>query len=154
RLVRGGSIRGRVVDQHGNPLGHVAVQAIPKPLSGPLRQDQGGPQTFSNMTGAYRLSGLAPGEYAIVAMGRVLGPVQPLQVTAFFPDASRPQFFRIVSGNEFRNVDFSMHALPGSRIRGRLNLAGTAPGTRFFLSLVLQEQPGFTVRARLAEDDG
>jgi hypothetical protein len=67
-LPRGGAIAGRVIDEAGEPLANVRVQALrPRMQEGVRRLLPSGPVDISDDTGAFRLYGLAPGEYLVSA---------------------------------------------------------------------------------------
>lgn len=84
-LQRGGVIEGRMLDEHGEPLVDATVSAWRIEYVDGARQMRSGPRAArSNDIGEYRLFGLQPGEYFVVAsvqaaqdgpMGRRAGPV-------------------------------------------------------------------------------
>jgi protocatechuate 3,4-dioxygenase beta subunit len=76
RLPRGGVIAGRVLDEFGSPVAGAAVTAM-RPQ---FRQGRRGlmltaGHATTNDIGEYRLSGLAPGDYAIAATAPLLSTV-------------------------------------------------------------------------------
>ena len=66
-LVRGGVITGRVVDESGEPAERVQVRAVRAQRSGGQLRYLGGPGDTTDDQGHYRLFGLVPGEYLVVA---------------------------------------------------------------------------------------
>lgn len=122
RLVRCGVITGQVADAQGQPIPGVTVYAMPKPASGPLMPLGGqvpGRQSRVDERGQYRLHGLPPGEYAVVAAygasTAMFGSSGGADVrkglgsgVQLYPSNQRPQFFAVAGGELYRNIDFSI----------------------------------------------
>src|SRR5262245_25921982 len=67
-LVRGGAIQGRVVDQFGEPLAGTRVQVLKsRMVRGQRRLQAMGPGDHTDDTGEFRVYGLPPGDYYVVA---------------------------------------------------------------------------------------
>ena len=66
-LVRGGVITGRVVDETGEPAERVQVRAVRAQRIGGQLRYMGGPGDTTDDQGHYRMFGLVPGEYLVVA---------------------------------------------------------------------------------------
>jgi hypothetical protein len=76
-LPRAGAIGGRVVDEAGEPLAQTRVQALrSRMVEGRRRLQPAGPIDLTDDTGAFRLYGLAPGEYYVSATPRE--PAEPI----------------------------------------------------------------------------
>jgi protocatechuate 3,4-dioxygenase beta subunit len=166
RLVRCGSISGRVLDSSGQPVGGAIVFAM-RPGAGGLRRDRAeGRFARVDGEGRYRLYGLAPGQYVVAAAyGATLmtlggiGSATPAPGVGsgvlFYPSNTRPQPFTITSGDTFQNIDLVV--LPSNlySVAGRVE-----PGTelkskgRFWLTLASAEQPAIAMAATTAKDDG
>jgi protocatechuate 3,4-dioxygenase beta subunit len=67
RLSTGGAITGTVTGEGGDPLPGVEIHALRRALVGGRWTVSTGPTTTTDDRGDYRLDGLAPGDYAIVA---------------------------------------------------------------------------------------
>jgi hypothetical protein len=74
-LIRGGVITGHVADENGNPLARVQVYTLFFPAGALRGLRSGGAQTDD--LGSYRLYGLAPGDYVVVAEARANTFVPP-----------------------------------------------------------------------------
>jgi hypothetical protein len=66
-LVRGGVITGRVVDESGEPAERVQVRVVRAQRIGGQQRYVGGSGDTTDDLGHYRVFGLAPGEYLVVA---------------------------------------------------------------------------------------
>jgi hypothetical protein len=66
-LIRGGVITGRVVDETGEPAERVQVRAVRAQRIGGQVRYLGGPGDTTDDQGHYRMFGLVPGEYLVVA---------------------------------------------------------------------------------------
>ena len=78
RLDRGGAITGRVLDHEGDPLVRAQVTAVQRRnLSGTWRLTSTGSGSFASTDdlGQYRLYGLPPGDYYVVASYLMPGPM-------------------------------------------------------------------------------
>jgi hypothetical protein len=68
-LPRGGAIAGRVYDEAGEPIAEVRVQALrSRMVEGQRRLQPAGAVDVTDDTGAFRLYGLAPGDYYVSAV--------------------------------------------------------------------------------------
>ena len=74
-LPRGGAIAGRVVDDAGEPIAEVRVQAMrARVVDGRRRVMPAGVTDVTDDTGGFRLFGLEPGDYYVAAMVRAPNP--------------------------------------------------------------------------------
>lgn len=134
RLLRGGVISGRIVDEHGDPVVEVTVHA--------LRAEYitGGRRLFSrqraqtNDLGEYRLYGLQPGKYYVTATtGRGLEAYEPPSANSraapggsgfaptFFPGsaiAAEAQPIGVKAGDEVRGTDFALTGVRLAQVSG------------------------------------
>jgi hypothetical protein len=93
-MVPGGAINGRVTDQTGKPVAATAVGVIRRIYRSGLPSLDLVDGKESDDRGAYRLYGLPPGEYFVVALqghgganAAAAAPGQPVVVTTFYPSA-------------------------------------------------------------------
>lgn len=127
-LPRGGVIVGRVTDDGGEPMARVQVYSLLYPSGTNRGQRTGGGFNQTDDLGQFRLFGLQPGEYAIVAEARMNTFMPPNMaqpdgdedrsgfLTTYFPataDEGAAQRVRVRSGSETPGVEIRMS-------RGRL----------------------------------
>jgi Carboxypeptidase regulatory-like domain len=135
-LIPGASVRGRVLDEDGNPMRcNVAAMQFRYTVNGPLLQHTGSAE--SDDKGEYRISNLARGKYHIYARCNqtVLLPHAFLPRTAgieiprlayaplFYPDA--PDLVRAAKvaatpGADIAGIDFHMAPAHGITVRGHV----------------------------------
>jgi len=121
RLVRCGVISGRVMDAAGRAVRPSSVAAMTRGPGGVLRASyvRGASATVDD-AGRYRLFDLAPDEYVVVASYGAsvravasTGKLPPLGSAGSgaltYPNNARPEVFTIAGGEEFKNVDFTVH---------------------------------------------
>ena len=129
-LQPSGAVSGRVVDENGDPVEGIQVRLLRTIFLAGRRQlfpvgDVGARNT--NDQGRYRLYGVPPGQYAIVASlsdrpgdpGNVLLP--PGYQATYFPGRLRPAEARFVTidlGEEIDNADITLGRGSGATIRG------------------------------------
>ncbi|HTM02305.1 MAG TPA: carboxypeptidase-like regulatory domain-containing protein [Vicinamibacterales bacterium] len=128
-LRRAGVIAGRIVDEFGEPLAGVKVQALRSKMQRgrrTLAPVGAGDQTDDN--GTYRLYGLPPGEYYVGASLR-LAPVENLVIDAagsvptYYPGVSSigdAQRVILAAGDESSNVSFTVAHLRPVNVTGRV----------------------------------
>jgi hypothetical protein len=166
RLVRCGVITGQVVDAQGQAILGVAIYAMPKPVNGPLMPysaPASGTYTRVDERGQYRLHGLPPGEYAVVAAygasTAMFGSSGAAEVRSgigsgvqVYPSNLRPQFFTVAGGEWYRNIDLSI--VPA----GLYNLSGKValpePKTNYWLALTTADQPALATAVTETKPDG
>ena len=129
-LPRRGEISGIVIDEYGEPVQEATVQLVRvrREPTGALAgiREQGGYVQRSDDRGQFRLSGIVPGEYAVMA---VLPPettdaaaaVRTVSMPAYYPDT--PDFasaasIRIVDGENIPGLVFTMRRVPVARVIG------------------------------------
>jgi len=139
RLVQGGVISGRIVDEDSEPLSRVQVQALQfRYMQGRRRLMPLGNAT-SDDRGEYRIFGIRPGQVYIRATLRGFGPVEGVDLSApsettsyppvFYPnvtEASQASPLTVRGGDELR-ADFSMSPQRSYTVSGRI--VGGAQGT-------------------------
>ncbi len=131
-MVPGGIISGRVIDRNGKPMQNVTVQPLTVGYAdGTITVQPSGVERVTDDRGEYRLYGLAPGEYRIVATPRAIafrvaqgdGSQQETTIRTLYPDTSVlsdsiPVSVR--SGEEQSGIDIRMKATSTFRISGRV----------------------------------
>lgn len=135
RLIQGGVITGRVVDEDSEPLAHAQVQALQfRYMQGRRRLVPVGGAT-SDDRGEYRIFGIRPGQvyvramlrgFGFVASGETMDPSAPSETTAYPPvfypnvlDASQAAPLTVRGGDEL-HVDFSMSPQRSYSVSGRV----------------------------------
>ena len=126
-LPRGGAIYGRIYDQFGEPVAGTRVQALRSRIVEGKRRLQGeGTGDQTDDTGAFRLYGLAPGDYFVAASA---GPVDSVQrePPVYFPGTptlTEAQPIAIGPGAEVA-ADFPLTPVRNATVSGVvLNAAG------------------------------
>jgi hypothetical protein len=148
RLVAGGVITGRVFDRYGDPVEGAGVSAQkPGAFTSNFMGDEGGATT--NDLGEYRVYGLAPGEYVVVATPgeggggflrmarRMMGSGNRGQTTAdgqreaagktYFAgvtEASRATRLQVKAGEEISGIDITIQTVRVYAVRGRVSIPG------------------------------
>jgi len=168
RMTPNAVVTGKVVDEDGEPMQGLQVEAMRYRYSNGNKQLAGYAQATSNDIGEYRLSGLPPGRYFIVVTprnrgnfgppGRMMPASQPPAtqdyVQTFFPSAHEPATavpMDLGPGAQMRGIDFRMAKRPIVTIRGQL--AGVTAGARQRPMLSLQSRLGGSSGARPAMVD-
>jgi carboxypeptidase family protein len=170
-LRRGGAFAGHVLDPQGHPIANVGVTAllkrlnlneqragVPPPFGAPLLMPSGQGQT--NDLGEFRIVGLWPGDYLIVAGtpsklgGAATQPSSGMTATAtYFPgtaDVSAAQPLAVEAGQTVSDLTIPLVSVAAFKISGvvvdtagnpvanaMVMLMGGQGGTDFFLSLVV-----------------
>jgi protocatechuate 3,4-dioxygenase beta subunit len=163
-LHRPGVISGRVLNERGRPMPDVTVRTLAlRWRADGGREFESGRGTVTDDRGEYRLSGLLPGTYAIVAIPNLvsgvsareraveLDVVQPLAadgyVPTYFPGVTEPRAaatIAIAADSERAAVDFQLPQVPFARVRGRVqgvNLGPPGPSGRPDTGVVLLRPP-------------
>jgi protocatechuate 3,4-dioxygenase beta subunit len=154
KMTPQGVIAGKVVDQDGDPVMSVQVQAMRSTYIGGRKQLQPTGGTQTNDLGEYRLINLPPGRYYISATdnrravqtfgqerpGRA-GTVQQGNITTYYPngaDLSTTVAVEVAAGAEMRGMDIRLLQAKVYTIRGKAaDGSGAAPSA--FLTLTRKE---------------
>ncbi len=174
RLIRGAAISGQVTDSTGRPLPSGFVYAMPKPAEGdsfrPLNQltpqTMNGPAPFAPLdaAGHYRIYNLPPGQYAVVAAwgatrqraaqsggsSALTGLGTGLQ---FYPANSAPTLFTLTGGEQVQ-ANFIIASPQTWSVSGKIDRELKPNEGRFWLGLVLPEQPGLAIAAAQTNASG
>ena len=136
-LPRGGVISGRVVDEFGEPISEVmvAVQQYQN-MQGQRRLMPTGRQEQTNDIGEFRLFGVAPGQYYLVATWRSQNPMNNEDRTAYapiyFPGTDNPaqaQRITLGIGEEKSDVVMALRPIRATRVSGTATGADGKPMT-------------------------
>lgn len=122
RLSPGGVITGAVYDEDGDPIVNANVQAV-RVIGSRPRGPSGGGQT--NDRGEYRIFGLEPGQYYVVANDQMRGgtTLDELYLPSYYPgtaDPTQATTVQVRPGSETNAIDLSLTRVHGVRVRGRV----------------------------------
>lgn len=147
-------IAGRVVDEDGDPLMHVRIQALRYAYRDGRRQLLPQKSAETDDQGYYRIPGLTVGRYQVSAVysdphladpgfsasapAEGYGPVYYPGVS----DVSQAAPFQLHEGEERRAVDFRLTPVRTVRVRGRVTPAPLRPQEAVIVSLRNEGQPG------------
>jgi hypothetical protein len=134
RLIPHGVIAGKVTDEDGDPVAFVSVQVLRERWIAGRRQYTPMNAGSTNDLGEYRIAGLLPGRYFLVANHNRQQPgrTQPRSPGAvadqsyssqFYPgaaDISQASVVEVAAGQELRGIDFGMRKTATFRIRGKV----------------------------------
>jgi protocatechuate 3,4-dioxygenase beta subunit len=157
KMTPQGVIAGKVVDQDGDPMISVQIQAMRFGYIGGRKQLQPASGTSTNDLGEYRLINLAPGHYFISATdnrrpiqtfaqerpGRA-GTVQEGNITTYYPngaDISSAVAVDVAAGAETRGTDIRLLQAKVYTVRGKTADASGGPLTAF-LQLIRKDSGG------------
>ncbi len=156
KMTPQGVIAGKVIDQDGDPVISVQVQALRSAYTGGRKQLQPTGGTTTNDLGEYRLINLAPGRYFISATdhravqsftqerpGRA-GAVQEGNITTYYPngaDTSSAVAVDVAAGGEMRGMDIRLLQAKVYIIRGKAVDASGVPASAF-VTLARKENGG------------
>ena len=119
-LIRGGAIYGRLHDQFGDPLAGTRVQVLrSRMVQGQRRLQSVGAGDQTDDTGAFRVYGLAPGDYYVAASTGVVDAVKrdPPIYYPGTPSIAEAQPITLGAGAE-ATADFQLAAVRNVRVSG------------------------------------
>jgi hypothetical protein len=133
RLLPGAVVSGKVVDQDGNPMAHVPVQAVRQSYVRGFRELRPVAATTSGKSGEYRITGLAPGRYYLSARPLRTAAATPPEgqaekvrtdvPTVFCPgvlDVAAASTVDAYAAAEIRDMNFTIGRTVAYSIRGRV----------------------------------
>jgi hypothetical protein len=119
RLVRGAAIGGRVIDDRGEPVAFIEVH-LGRPRDGELERVSANRTVMTDDLGRFRVAGLAPGTYVVVAEPMMGGraasadPTSPLRTYyPTEPDHTTAQAISLTTGQDIDGLELRL-------LRGRL----------------------------------
>jgi hypothetical protein len=136
RLQQVATILGTVTDEQGDPLARVSVSAMHWGWQRQKRQLLPGPRAMTDSNGHYRLAGMPPASYVVVA-SRPFGPPLPVRSeiaagetqrayaygTQYYPGTDKAEsatFLTVEAGHEYPNIDFHLAARPCPSVQGKI----------------------------------
>ncbi len=172
-LPRGGVIAGRITDDAGEPLTGVQVQAMRymfapggRRLMPVMNMSMGGPPNRTDDQGAFRIFGLAPGDYYVFAtmpstmgMRTVAGPAsgadQGFAPTYYpgTPSRSDAQAVAVAVGQEVVGLVFGLTPTRLARISGRV-IGGTDGRGSFLTAMPDDGMIGGSMNGSQIQPDG
>jgi len=145
RMTPHGVIAGRVVDEDGEAVAGVQVQAMQYRYPQGRKRLMIADNATTNDLGEYRLYGLAPGRYYVsAAPQRSYGPRAATQgpveehVTTWYPntqDAAAASPVEVAAGSQLRGIDLSLAKRRTYRVRGKVTDASGSAGGRIMVML-------------------
>lgn len=125
-LSRGGVVTGRVYDEFGDPITGARVQVLRAQMRQGRRQlSAAGTADQTDDTGAFRVFGLAPGEYYVAGTLRVTPVDSPDGATTYAPtyypgsgSLSDAQRLSVKAGEEQSGVNFVLLPVRAVRVSG------------------------------------
>lgn len=138
-LPRGGVITGRLLDEFGDPIAGAQVSAMrSRFVAGSRRMTSVGGDSTDD-TGAFRIYGLAPGDYYVSGNLRAVMMMAP-GMTSGDSDGYAPSYFpgtpnlaeaqrvTVKPAQELSGINFSLTAARLARVRGRVTNGAGEPG--------------------------
>lgn len=125
-LPRGAVITGRIVDEFGEPTSDVQVGPQQYQFfQGQRRLVPNGRQSNTNDLGEFRLFGLSPGQYYLVATWRQQNPMNAEDTTAYAPmyfpgteNLAQAQRVTIAAGQEISDIVMALKPMRATRVSG------------------------------------
>ena len=137
-LQRMGSISGAVLGDDNEPIPHAQVMAMRPDFVRQKRKLVSGPSTITDSDGRYHLTGLGPGEYAVVVttphrvdpkLDSVVSASQPQAHRAYsfgpqyYPGVERAEeatLFALKTSRDLMGIDFRLIARPTVTLAGKV----------------------------------
>lgn len=140
-----GVVTGRILDEDGDPMQGVQVQAIRFVYSQGRRVASPTNNVNTNDLGEYRLANLPPGRVFVMAGRQSFGPrngkVKEAYPVVFYPnapDVTAAAPIEITPGADMRGVDLRLRKVKAFRVTGRV--AGMPAGQRSNVSLMPRDR--------------
>ncbi len=139
RLNPMAAVSGRVMDEQGEPMAHVSVEAKRYVYFRGRKQMIAAGQASTDDLGEYRIFGLARGAYMVHAQAQVGG--QPVAGRTFsytpvyYPNSLKPESavpLALAAGQLQRGIDFTLQKVQTFSVQG--HVAGAGPGTMVYLA--------------------
>lgn len=169
-LWKGGVIAGRVLDEYGEAAAGVEIEVLrrePSDQADSVRTTSGAFTPVTDDTGAFRVWGLAPGDYIVGARpNRFTADAasddarRAGYATTYYPGTaslSGARTIRVAAGRDTGGVGFSMVSVPLARVTGVVQLPAEVSGRLVNLGVGLvapQRLDGYVTRGARARDDG
>jgi hypothetical protein len=135
-LIKGGVITGRVTNAAGEPLIGMRMSAIRvrDAEARPSQTAATSPQRTTDDRGVYRIYGLQPGRYIVVAnssLGYSGGALYYGEAPTYYPSSTRDAAAEVTvaSGSEASGIDIRYRGEPGYAVSGKITGADLAEST-------------------------
>lgn len=169
-LWKGGVIAGRVLDEFGEAAAGVEIEVLrrePGDQADAVRTTSSAFTPVTDDTGAFRVWGLAPGDYIVGARpNRFTADAasddtrRAGYATTYYPGTaslSGARTIRVAAGRDTAGVGFAMVSVPLARVTGTVQLPAEVSGRLVNLGVGLvapQRLDGYVTRGARARDDG
>ena len=170
-LYRGGVVAGRVLDEFGEPAVGVEIDVLrrePGNRGGGVRTTSSPITPTTDDTGAFRVWGLAPGEYLVGARPNRFVADAPADEEArrqgyaatYFPGTaslSNARAVRVEPGRDTAGVSFGLLMVPLATVRGTVQLPPDTSGRAINLGVGLvapERLDGYVTRGARPREDG
>ncbi len=167
-LYRGGVVAGRVLDEFGEPAVGVEIEVLRRePGDGGVRTTSSPITPTTDDTGAFRVWGLAPGDYLVGARpNRFVADASDASLrregyaSTYYPGTASLSSARAVGvepGKDTAGVSFGLVTVPLSTLRGAVQLPPDTPGRAVNVGVGLvspQRLDGYVTRGTRPRDDG
>lgn len=130
RLTPFGAIAGRILDQDGDPIQMLQVNAMVYGYTSSGRRLMLKSSTTTNDLGEYRMFGLDPGRYyvmvrpnAVRGLGGDRADDEGSYIASYYPgtaDANGAALLDLTGGQQLRGIDMTLRKTRAARIRGRV----------------------------------
>ncbi len=170
-LYRGGVVAGRVLDEFGEPAVGVEIDVLrrePGHSGGGVRTTSSPITPTTDDTGAFRVWGLAPGDYLVGARPNRFvadasgdeGPPRQGYAATYYPgtaNLSNARSVRVEPGREVAGISFGLEMVPLSTVRGVVQLPPETSGRAINLGVGLvapERLDGYVTRGARPASDG
>jgi len=171
-IYRGGVVAGRVLDEFGEPAVGVEIEVLRREPgdgdgSGSVRTTSSPITPTTDDTGAFRVWGLAPGDYLVGARpNRFVADASDADArregyaSTYYPGTaslSTARAVRVEPGKDTAGVSFGLVTVPLSTLRGTVQLPPDTPGRGVTVGVGLvapQRLDGYVTRGTRVRDDG
>jgi protocatechuate 3,4-dioxygenase beta subunit len=127
-LRKGGAIAGRILDRDGEPMTEARVQASPWTPAAIGVRAMPGPSAMTNDLGEFRLFGLAPGDYLLVATPQAAivcfdcgGFDRPMLTATYYPgttDRASASRVNVAAGQTTGGIELTLQSGPSFHVSG------------------------------------
>jgi protocatechuate 3,4-dioxygenase beta subunit len=155
QLTPGATINGHVKNADGKPLAGASVEVMRYFTEAGRKQLHGvRPAALSNLTGEYRITGLAPGRYYLRASASATESAKSsskqVYASAYYPGSSelaRAMELAVLPGADLSGIDLTLATVATVEISGRVLIAGAPiPAANADVTLVDPDGGSFSTR--------
>jgi len=161
-LPRGGVITGRVLDEYGEPLAELPVEAVRGTMLNGRRDLAPIGSAMTDDEGVFRIFGLTPGQYYVRARWRRMGTGEPgVDRTGypltFFPGTPRveeAQRFTVAAGQTVSDLAMAVGSIRTARVEGSIVDSQGRSVSNTMLTVSQSTGNGFSSVGTLLRPDG